>query len=426
MIKRIDSQPEWDRLCPEWALPELPPPERKLIISLENGPDFRCGEPISFRITLDDRGHRRNGIPVRAVLQPEFSQFTTITGVTPLEIETRMERPGFVRIEAATPDGMSAALGAAVEPEKILPVEDVPGFDEFWNAQFARLAAVPLRVEAMREIAPVRKEYEERVRCFDVQVACAGARPVSGILAKPVDAAPRSCPGYLFFHGAGVRSAFQPLTWAARGMLAFNVNAHGIPNAREMDYYRKLDENELAGYAVRSVASPEESPFCEMFLRVKRAIEFLKSLPEWDGSILAVHGGSQGGLQSIVAAAVDPAVNFCMIQAPAMCNQAALLEGRANVWPHVMTPGDAGKMNDIARFFDGVSFARRMNRGAKVYFTAGYSDTEAVPSSVCAAFHACTSCDKEFAPFTDCGHAGAVFWSGEAELDHYIRTRRNI
>ena len=98
-----------------------------------------------------------------------------------------------------------------------------------------------------------------------------------------------------------------------------------------------------------------------------------------------------------------------------MCDQAGELAGRMSPWPHAIS--QAG-MERVAPFFDGAAFARRIT--APVRFTVGFSDTESTPSSVYAAFNACGSCDKEILNFPDCGHAGAVFWTAEAEIMEHL------
>ena len=50
---------------------------------------------------------------------------------------------------------------------------------------------------------------------------------------------------------------------------------------------------------------PENAYFNAMALRLMRACEWAKTLPEWDGRTFAVDGGSQGGLQSVWCAALD-------------------------------------------------------------------------------------------------------------------------
>ena len=119
-----------------------------------------------------------------------------------------------------------------------------------------------------------------------------------------------------------------------------------------------------------------------------------RSLPEWDGKNLAVHGGSQGGLQALAATAFDPAVTVGLFNAPAGCDQLGVLIGRAPSWPgavsfHPVSP----EANRCAALFDGVSLARRSH--AKAWFTVGFSDPAAVPSSVYAAFNAYGGTEKE-------------------------------
>ena len=222
---RVDSQPLYDALCPEWKLAPVPEPEERLSIVPLSSPVVAPGEPVTFGVSLLRHGKPVSGIGLKCKMEREFHEpveFPLPTRSYPVEVTTDLERPGFVRLEARYGE-LSAAGGGAVAPFEIAGLPDVPGFDEFWQRQLALLRSVPMKVLKMEEIAPVLPEYADRVRCFDLRIACAGAKPVSAILAMPRNAAPRSCPGYAFFHGAGVRSAFQPLTWAAHGLIALNV-----------------------------------------------------------------------------------------------------------------------------------------------------------------------------------------------------------
>ncbi len=420
---RVNTQPLFDALCPEWVRPPETVPERRVRVLVERRDGlYRPGEPVTFYAGLTDRaGNCISGIGLKCLLERDFHEpveFPLVTRDHPVEVTTELEKPGFIRLSASC-DDLSAAAGAGVAPLEIEPVPDIPGFDAFWAERRAELAAVSPDVLLCEELAPALPEYAGLVRCFDVRVACAGGRPVSGILAVPRRIPAEGCPGYLFFHGAGVRGAFQPLTWAAHGMIAFNVNALGLENNRPPEFYRTLAEGELRNYECRPVAAPEESPFCGMFLRVLRALEFLKSRPEWDGRHLVVHGGSQGGLQALAAAGMDHDVSLLVANAPAMCNQLAALEGRTPSWPFQIRPDSAYPEAALtAPFFDGVSFARRAV--AAGYFTVAFSDVAAVPSSVYAAYNAYGG-NKEIMDFVDCGHDGPVFWSAEAEIFEHVR-----
>ena len=56
---RVDSQPLYDALCPEWKLAPVPEPEERLSIVPLSSPVTAPGEPITFGVSL-----LRHGKPV--------------------------------------------------------------------------------------------------------------------------------------------------------------------------------------------------------------------------------------------------------------------------------------------------------------------------------------------------------------------------
>ena len=68
----------------------------------------------------------------------------------------------------------------------------------YFDLQKAQLA----KVEMNMTIASV-KQRDCSLEVFDVQVDCLGGAPVSGYLAKPKGAKPKSLPAILWVHGAG-------------------------------------------------------------------------------------------------------------------------------------------------------------------------------------------------------------------------------
>ncbi|NMA46826.1 MAG: hypothetical protein GX945_09725, partial [Lentisphaerae bacterium] len=61
------------------------------------------------------------------------------------------------------------------------------------------------------------------------------------------------------------------------------------------------------------------------YLRVMRSLDFVKTLPEWNGRDLIVVGSSQGGGQAIAAAGLDPQVTLCVAAVPALSDHAGTL-----------------------------------------------------------------------------------------------------
>jgi cephalosporin-C deacetylase-like acetyl esterase len=64
-----------------------------------------------------------------------------------------------------------------------------------------------------------------------------------------------------------------------------------------------------------------------MFLRVIAALDILTDRPEWDGRTLITRGTSQGGAQSLAAAALDPRVTLSVAGVSAMCDLSGMVVG---------------------------------------------------------------------------------------------------
>ena len=409
IFERVDFSPEWRQLCPELKSdPAAPDPVNYWKFTSKHH-EVPCGETeivtaklfredcvvsdAEAELTIDSDFH-----------QPEIRKVrTTASGI---RIPVTLEKPGFVRITLS--DGKTTgAYGIGFSIGEIQPAPEVENFDPYWEKQLKRLAGCPADV---LECTPVSFPDYPETETFKVRVDCVDGIPVSGLLSKPVCAKPKSLPGYLFLHGAGIRPPFPPLPWAKHGFLAFNISALGLRYGEGKDY-EDAERKRWEHYDAIQSSNPEKIPFNAMALRVIRALEYLKSRPEWDGKTLIVHGGSQGGWQALVAAGLDHDVSFAMIEAPANCNRLGVLEGRRTSWPGTVYAKEGRSPENLAlALFDGIAFGRRAK--APAVFTVGYSDTAAFPSSVCAACHAYGGPSILWS-FPDLGHEHAVFWSGE-------------
>ncbi len=254
----------------------------------------------------------------------------------PLVIKTSIDQPGFVRIlamlvdgqgnvyrknipaNALTPDGtrpMNHAErhdkriffdgGAGVQPEKLRGEPEPKDFDAFWARQRAKLAKVPVRADRKR-LTDSNQGY-----VYAVQIDCAGPRPVTGYLTMPkgVDEG-KKYPCRLETHGYSYRPPHNPSGWIRPDEIVLNINAHGMKLpafGADEAYYKELGEAIKSNgrqYAFDPVqnSDPEQAYFNGMVLRVMRGLQYLKTLPEWNGKDLYASGGSQGGLQTIWAA----------------------------------------------------------------------------------------------------------------------------
>jgi cephalosporin-C deacetylase-like acetyl esterase len=171
-------------------------------------------------------------------------------------------------------------------------------------------------------------------------------------------------------------------------MLSLDINAHGIPNGKADKYYADLAMNELKDYRAQGRESRDTIYFLGMYLRLMRALDFLTAQPEWDGKILIVRGGSQGGGQSIAAAGLDPRVSSSAAGVPALCDHSGNAVGRTAGWPKIV-PLIEGKPDaralEAARYIDCMNLATRAK--AEAIISVGFIDTVCPPTSVYATYN---------------------------------------
>lgn len=307
----------------------------------------------------------------------------------PATIVGSLAQPGFLRCQVNFVEGKIPFAGVAAagfDPLKIKPSLPVPDdFDAFWADQKKKLAEVPINAK----LTPVESS-PKGVECFDLQADCLGGAPVSGYFARPAGAKPKSLPAILTVHGAGVRSSSLPsaIGGANMQMLSLDINAHGIPNGKPDTFYSELQKKDLAGYPQRGRESREKTYFLGMYLRLIRAIDFLAAQPEWDGKIIIVRGGSQGGGQSIAAAGLDSRVTFTAPGIAAMCDHSGNAVGRVAGWPKLVPLVDGKpdpKVLEAARYVDCMNLATRAKAAA--IFSVGFIDGVCPPTGIYATYN---------------------------------------
>ena len=145
--------------------------------------------------------------------------------------------------------------------------------------------------------------------------------------------------------------------------------------------YDNLFSAALADYWTHGCNNRDRSYYKHVVTGCIRAIDFLTSLPQWDGKNVAVQGGSQGGALALITAGLDKRVNLCVANHPALSDVAGYLAGRAGGWPHLnridgmLTPE---KVNTLS-YYDVVNFARQIK--AKTFMTWGYNDDTCPPTT---------------------------------------------
>ena len=337
----------------------------------------------------------------------------------PFVYRTKTDKPGFVRLTAFvvdkdgkryqksfhgnpnTPEGKAAMNrfermdkrvffdgGAGVQPEKLVSHPEPADFDAFWAKQYARLDTVPIKPELIE--LPCGNP---KARIYAVQVPCAGPRPVTGYLTVPkaVDAGAKF-PCRLETHGySGDRCQHPAPGWARDNEIVLNINAHGqkLPafGATEADRQKLLGEIRSNGYSYAfdpaQNSNPETAYFNGMVLRVKRALQYLKTVKGWDGKNLIASGGSQGGLQTIWAAGCGEGVTRAESGITWCCDM--YTSGKLRKDPALKLAGDGWYIawTDALGYYDAANFARRIPKTCYTFITrAGLGDYCCPPTGI--------------------------------------------
>ncbi len=393
---------------------------------------YKPGETFSFFLSLEQDGKPLVGKTIRYKLRNEEGKpdvsGTIRSSEKPFELRTSILKPGFVLLELSAWDeankkpltfknkqgrneSLRALAGAGCEPLKIRSgIPEPADFDAFWNARKAELAKVP--VSAKR--TPVKignKSLQDVADLYDVEIACPGSStPVRGYLGIPKHAKAKGHPIVLSLHGAGTRSSGVP--WLAGGerAIAMDINAHGVLNGQPEAFYRNLAKTSLKDYWYIGNDDRNRNYFTGMYMRLMRTLQYLKSLPEWDGKNLIVTGGSQGGAQALAAAGLDGDVSFCIAVVPWLCNFTGVTEGRIPpYWPTWIPMKNGKPVNPKLAaelpYVDSALMAKRIR--CETVVTVGFIDYGACPpSGVYTAFNNIPHGKKTMRPFPVGGHGG--------------------
>jgi cephalosporin-C deacetylase-like acetyl esterase len=279
---------------------------------------------------------------------------------------------------------------AAFDPENIKPtIENPAEFSAFWDKAKAELARIPM--DARMVLIPERCTETVNVYHVSLQNFRPGSR-LYGILCVPKKEG--KYPAILKVPGAGVRPYNGDIVTAEKGIITFEIGIHGVPVNLEPDVYSNLSAGALNGYFSLNLDDRDRYYYKRVYLGCVRANDFLVSLPQFDGTNLAVTGGSQGGALSITTAALDPRVKYLAAFYPALSDVTGYLKGRAGGWPHLFDKNNLSFNNkkeklETVQYYDVVNFARLIK--VPGMYSWGFNDETCPPTSMYAAYNVITA-----------------------------------
>lgn len=364
---------------------------------------YDCGENAEVEVQFYHYGIPADGLTVEYELADDLmdadktGKLTLKNGRAKLNIGS-MSRPGFRDLRLKTQidgDRFDHHVKVGFSPDKIEPFTSMPDdFDAFWDAQKAELAKYPLKYDIKR----IDKYCTDKVETYLVKLYLnARKQAVYGYLMMPKGAKPGSCPIALCPPGAGIKTIKNienQMEYAENGFIRFATEIHGLNpemSEEEFDEITRAFNGRENGYLTNGLDDRDNFYMKRVYLSLIRSIDFLTSLPEWDGKNVAIQGGSQGGALAIVGAALDPRITLCVANHPALADMARFKHNEADGYPHYshMKSMDTPEKLSTMRYYDVVNFARRLR--VPLYMTWGYNDNTCSPTTSYAVWNVVTS-----------------------------------
>lgn len=416
------------------------------LITNTNTYEYKIGQKFQFCIHIE-----KGGVPIKnCILEYELKWDQSNTyekGKIEInsgkgQISAVSDKPGFILAVCTLPLENSKTLvhhcGVAISPELIEPSLELPAdFNRFWDEQKKLLEKVAIETSWIlidHHSHPQLHHYSHKdllaidisnVDIDEVQVSCL-EKNVSGLYTRPKKRSLKSHPAMLCVQGAGVLPT-RPhnfIEQAKKGILVYEMGAHGLSNLEEESYYQKLIDGALKKYMHFGRDDKMKSYFRLMFLRVKRGLDFLMSQPEWDGKTIVISGSSQGAAQCMAGAYLEPKVSMISARVPALCDHTGFLKGRSVGGGNLVKIGEDGKPDqatlECSRYFDGVNFMRQLKCTGT--FSVGLNDSGCSPSSIYAAYNAFKGPKTmHVQPYTGHANTPATLKNMENELEKFIR-----
>lgn len=284
--------------------------------------------------------------------------------------------------------------------DKIKPYTQEPqDFRSFWQKNVEELKQVP-----MSYTKELYKDYcTDKIDCYLVKLQIDKmGHSMYGFLFYPKNAQPGKHPVVLCPPGAGIKTIKDPMRnkyYAENGFVRFEVEIHGLDPRISSETFGEISRafnDRNGGYLANGLENKDIYYMKHVYVGLVRCIDFLTSLPEWDGKNVAVQGGSQGGALAIIAAGLDSRITQCVANHPALSDMAGYAaKGGTGGYPHfcrqpqILSNKDC--LNTLA-YFDVVNFARYVK--APTYLTWGYNDVTCPPTTSYAVWNT-LKCTKE-------------------------------
>lgn len=377
---------------------------------------YSLGQQATLRIVAREGGVPLQGTTVRYKVGPEmllpeaYDSTAFVNGEATIVMGT-MQEPGFLacQYEFKTSDGkmQKDLVKLAFSPEHIKTFTPMPeDFGQFWQKALKEARKVPLDVEYY----DVPEATNDKLVTRLVRLHVGKEKWIYGYLTVPKRPNDRTTkyPVVLCPPGAGSNKVSPSDYFGNKGMIYMKIEIHDNDPRLADDEYNAMRLKKCNAYMRRGMASKDSYYYKDVYVGCARAVDFLCSLPEWDGRNVIVTGGSQGGALTIVTAALNEKVTMCAPFYPALCDLTGFLHQRAGGWPKFFAEQSVPRAErfsgfykdgqvdvpqeqavETLQYFDVVNFARMLK--VPTFMSWGYNDDTCSPTSVWAAWNEMTA-----------------------------------
>ncbi len=370
---------------------------------------YKTGEKARVEVTFCKYGIPQN-VEVSYEIGPDMLPATSSgkvklkNGRAVIDMGT-MRKPGFLdlRLKAVVDDKKyEHHVKVGFSPEQLQPYTKNPAdFDAFWKETLETARKEVKTEKLMVKCEKVDKYTTDEFDCYLLKLHTDRSHSIYGYLTMPKSQSQelkdlrtqssklltRKYPVVLCPPGAGIKTIKEPMRntyYAKNGFIRLEMEIHGLHPEMTSEQFSEISNafSGVNGYLENGLDCRENYYMRHVYVACVRALDYLCSLPEWDGRNVFVQGGSQGGALSLITAGLDPRVTACVANHPALSDMAGYAEkGRTGGYPHfnrenqMLTP----QKIETLQYYDVVNFASRIK--CPVYLTWGYNDNTCPPTT---------------------------------------------
>ena len=358
---------------------------------------YAVGQVAMLRVLAHQGGVPLDGVKLRYKVGPEMYLPATsdtvcfVNGEAHIRMGT-MAEPGFLACQyefEVAGRKYGDLVKCAFSPDGIRTFTPMPAdFEKFWQKALSEARKQDLEPAFFDVPDATNEQFDTKL----VRLHVGKNKWMYGYLTRPKHMDGR-CPVVLCPPGAGSQRISPSDYFPKEGCVYLKIEIHDNDQRLPDAAYDQMRQAKCEGYMHRGMASRDTYYYKDVYVGCARAVDFLCSLPEWDGRNVIVTGGSQGGALTFVTAALNEKVTVCAPFYPALCDLTGFLHQRAGGWPKFFSRfykdnlpvADERQAVETLQYFDVVNFARILK--VPTFMSWGYSDDTCSPTSVWAAWN---------------------------------------